>query len=245
MLKRNQCSIDNFQDVMKDITTCPVEDQNLFVETFNEELKSFSGAFSLASKKIIELKKIVDRSGKGTEVNQEYHIFIFTYQFLSNLYSSVKLMTLGFHVASGNLLRQTVEGMALSWLLSLNCEIQHHKKGIERFNFYVSFKDNQPFARSMYSIDLLEKNKDVIGVSRNGVDVLKNIKNISNFYSHATKVASLHLISTEEPDAYAIGGNFDSGNIKKYREKIQIRIEICKSLPGLIEILISNIKNLN
>lgn len=246
MSEKIYTSIDNPNDILKDITTCPTNDQSFFVEAFKEKLKKFSASFAEASKRIIELKKLTDRSGNGTDVNQEYYIFIFSYQFLNNLYSSVKLMSLGFHVASGNLLRQTVEGMALSWLLSLNFEIQHYRSNQNgSFNFFDSFKANERKAKSMYAIDLLQKNKDLIGIPPHGINALKNIRKIMNFYSHATKISSLHLVNTQEPDTYPIGGHFDSGNIKKYGIELQKRMELCNSLPKLINILISNMKNLN
>ena len=90
-----------------------------------------------------------------------------TYQFLDNLYSSTSILLHGFFTASGNLFRQTAEGMALSVLCPLDYKIKRkiNKNKFQVFNFYECFKIKKKFTYAHNAIKLLEQNQDDIGIT--------------------------------------------------------------------------------
>lgn len=247
MEKQKQVLINltNPREITTDLITCPEEEQRQFVDNLSDEIRAFAEVFANSYKDFVVLSQLIEKTKITKKISQKDYVFFFAYQFFDNLYSSVKIMALGFHVASGNLLRQTAEGLSLAWLLSLNHQIDHFWKNIDPFNFYECFRDKKHFAQSYLSITLLEKNKELLDLTGIGLEFIQALKKHTNFFSHPTGISTLSLINVNDSSQMFIGGGFDSGKIKQYREEMEARILLCKSFPELIKILIVNVKKLH
>ncbi|MFA6012908.1 MAG: hypothetical protein WC799_23170 [Desulfobacteraceae bacterium] len=245
-IKENSINPRKVEDLIKELTSPNISDLEKFSEAFPEEILEFSEIFSKTYIKYIELERIVERSSNDTQgVSQENCVLFFTLQFIQNLFSSTKLLLSGYQLASGNLLRQVIEGMAITILCSLKCNIKrkvNNKKFIE-FNYYRDFKADKEYARSHKAVSLLSINKDISGVTEYGEQIIKLFKDHGNQYSHPNFRNTLLLIPKESFGNKMFFGNyFDPERIQDYKDELFIRIILCEKLPDLIDKLSNNIK---
>jgi hypothetical protein len=237
-------------DIVKELAHPNSEEIDQFAKLFPEDILKFAELFSEAYKKWLELNHCIGNAKRiNAEPSQKDYIMFFSHQILDNLFTSMKMLLMGFQTASGNLMRQVAEGSAIVILLSLNFEIKREirKRGKVRwkkFYYFKSFKEDKSYARSHKAIYLLEKNKDAINISEYGLNLLKLFKDNYNKYSHPTFFSTSSFVSLEKPGRLYIGGAFDDGKIEWYKHEIKSKIFFCDKLPGLIRGLIIKVKEL-
>ncbi|MFH1983942.1 MAG: hypothetical protein ABIL58_19045 [Pseudomonadota bacterium] len=249
-MKERIVSPQNPQEVLTELT-CPNKDEiDEFLKAFPAEILQFSESFSTAYKGYLELNHTtLCPSNTDGEITQKDYVTFFTYQILDNLFTSTKTLLSGFQTASGNLLRQATEGIAVVILLSLDHTIQRteRRKGKEKkktFHFYQSFKNEKAYALSHLAIRLLLENQKLVGITDYGIEMLGIIKEYSNKHSHPTFFSTSSFISYGMSGKMYLGGSFDKGKIDWYRSELQARIGFCDKLPALIRGLVKKVRDL-
>lgn len=240
----------NPDEIIKDLISPNVEELDQFTKQFPQEIVSFAESFSAAFKKYLELKHCAEKNAEKTRpIDQKDFVAFFSYQILDNLFTSFKTLLMGFQTASGNLMRQVAEGVAVVILCATNSEIkkEYKKNGktkSEYFHYYKCFKDDKSYARAHMAISLLENNKEIVKISDYGIEILKLLKDHNNKYSHPNFWSTSSFISIGNPGKMYIGGCFDEGKVEWYKHEIEARIRFCKKLPRLIDGLILRVKDL-
>ncbi len=245
-IKENKIKPEKVEDLVKELTSPNNFELEKFSKTFPEEILEFSENFSKTYKKFYELERVVDLSLNDTQgVSQENCILFFTFQFIQNLFSSTKLLLFGYQLASGNLMRQVIEGAAIAILCSLKCKIKRkvNKNEYNEFFYFKSFKEEKDYAKSHKAVNLLVLNKDISGITKHGEQIIKLFKSHGNDYSHPNFRNTLLMIPKESfENKIYFGSYFDPERIEEYRNELIVRIKLCKILPDLIDKLLINVK---
>ena len=204
-------------EILKELTSPNVEELDEFTKTFPQEIVSFAESFSAAFKKYLELRHCAEKNAEETRpIDQKDFVVFFSYQILDNLFTSLKTLLMGFQTASGNLMRQVAEGVAVVILCATSSEIKRNykrngKPKTKTFHYYECFKGDKGYARAHMAISLLENNKEVVIISDYGIDILKLLKEHYNKYSHPNFWGTSSFISIRNPGKMYIGGCFDEG----------------------------------
>jgi hypothetical protein len=234
------------EDIIKELTNPNYEEIDAFSSNFPHEIYQFGESFSKVYKKFLELWRFTDYKDKKEEgVSQKDYVTFLTYLILDNLFTSTKLILLGFQTASGNLMRQVVEGIAVVILCSLQENIKIDTEGnvIER-QYFKSLLGKKYYTEPQKAISTLELNKENINITEYGLKLLGLVKNYYSLYSHPTVWSTRSYISNGKPGKLYIGGGFDDGKIQEYKNELKSRVALCDKLPKLIDGLIKKVKKL-
>ena len=195
---------------------------------------------------MLELWHFTDDENKKEEgVPQKDYVAFFTYLILDNLFTSTKLILLGFQTASGNLMRQVVEGIAVVILCSLQEDIKINTEGnVIKRHYFKSLLKKKYYTEPQKAISTLELNKENIYLSEYGLELLRLVKNYYSLYSHPTVWSTRSFISNGKPVRFSIGGGFDDGKIQEYKDELKSRVALCDTLPEFIDGLIQRVKEL-
>ncbi len=236
----------NPDEVIKELTSPNLEELDQFTKHFPQEVVGFAESFSDVFKKYLELRHCAEKNAEKTRpIGQKDFVVFFSYQILDNLFTSFKTLLMGFQTASGNLMRQVVEGVAVVILCATSSQIKRKDKTkTKNFHYYECFKTDKSYARSHNSIRLLEDNKEIVRISDYGLEILKLLKEYNNRYSHPSFWSTSSFISIGNPGKMYIGGCFDEGKVEWYKQEIEARIQFCRKLPPLFDGLLLRVKDL-
>ncbi len=237
-------------EVIKELTSPNVDELDKFTKSFPKATVNFAELFSTAFKKFLELKHCAEQGAPADRpIGQRDFVVFFTYQVLDNLFTSMKTLLMGFQTASGNLMRQVVEGVAVVILCATSTQIKriykrNGKTKTKCFHYYEAFKNDKAYARAHMAIGLLESNRNLVGISDYGIEILELLKEHNNKYSHPTFWSTSSFISMGNPGKMYIGGCFDQGKLRWYKQEIAARGHFCRKLPELIDGLTLRMGNL-
>ena len=192
-------------EVIKELTNANSYEIDQFAKHYPEEIFKFSESFSAAFKGYLELKHFAEKNiTKDKPISQVDYINFFCYQIFDNLFTSFKILLMGFQTASGNLMRQVAEGVAIVILCANTFNIKRtEKKGkkinTKEFYYYNAFKEGKSYAKAHRAIQLLDENKDTIGISDYGIEILKLLKEQNNANSHPNMWSTSAFISIGKP----------------------------------------------
>ena len=236
----------NPDEIIRELTSPNLEELDQFSKHFPQEVVDFAESFSDVFKKYLELRHSAEKNAEKTRpIGQKDFVVFFSYQILDNLFTSFKTLLMGFQTASGNLMRQVAEGVAVVILCATNSQIKRKDKTkTKSFQYYECFKIDKSYARSHNAIRLLENNKEIVRISDYGLEMLKLLKEYNNRYSHPNFWSTSSFISIGNPGKMYIGGCFDEGKVEWYKQEIEARIQFCRELPRLFDGLIFKVKNL-
>lgn len=91
------------------------------------------------------------------------------------------------------------------------------------------------------SIAQLELNCDTLGISRDAIKKFRLVQNHYHLFSHPGLVGMASRMDMGEPGQIYIGGNFDAAKLPAYKIEIAERTELCRTLPKIIDGLISRL----
>ena len=230
----------NPKEIFKELSNNNDDIIDNFLQHFPKEILDFSEAYANAYKKHMELNYLI----KDTNILQKGYIAGLMYLLCKNLLSSFKIFIFGYQVPSGNMMRQVIEGVALTILCSLHDDIiiSKGKKGIKTINFYESLISNKPEAQSHKAIHYLKLNSEKIGINQKGIETLEKQRKFFHNFSHPSQLSLGTSISFQLPGKSYLGGSFDQCKIENYKKELTNRTNFCKILPNIIERVIFHTK---
>jgi len=141
---------------------------------------------------------------------------------------SMELFLRGHLVASGNLMRQVLEAIAMSLLSS--------GKTLNVLDLFVEGKyTTQSAVRDM------RRNRKVLGLLDAGVDALVNAEKFYHQHSHLSQLTIASMFSFQHDAAFYVGASFDEGKVDGYDREMGSRMELTGVFPDFIEAVRSNI----
>ena len=150
---------------------------------------------------------------------------------------------MGYQTPSGNLMRQALEGVALSTLCALNehIEIKIKKNRTKEIHFYSCFIENKGVAKSHKALDRLEHNCEKLGIQKEAITIFKKSRSHFHKHSHTSKTSLATMMSFENPGKSFVGGSFDKGKVEIYKIELQERNNFCRILPNIFGWLIDKV----
>jgi hypothetical protein len=141
---------------------------------------------------------------------------------------SMELFLRGHLVASGNLMRQVLEAIAMSLLSS--------GKTLNILDLFVEGKYSTKNAvRDMH------RNRKVLGLLDAGVDALIEAEKFCHQYSHLSQLTIASVFSFQHDAAFYVGASFDEGKVNGYDREMGSRMELAGVFPDFVEAVKSNI----
>ncbi|MDR0242896.1 MAG: hypothetical protein LBJ65_14950 [Burkholderia sp.] len=157
---------------------------------------------------------------------------------LDDLLVATKLLLAGKLAAAGNVMRQVIEGIAMSILCAADGELilEYRKKsGAVRGCYWERAWRSDPSVQAHHALKQLDWNAAQLGVLPQAVEVLARSKKHYNQFSHCgwATIASRAVRNT--PGLVYLGGHFDEGKLDVYRDEMQQRIGLCRVLPRVLD----------
>jgi len=165
----------------------------------------------------------------------------FVFGVMDDLVVSMKLMVTGKMIASGNMMRQVIEGVCVAILCSSPKPIQLSKTE-EVVYWEIASDPEEKRARSHKALANLKDNADILGIEPNAIARLEVARKKYNNFSHPNLLSTATRMQFGELSKVFVGGTFDDQKIDAYRAEINERIGIASILPGLIRHLADVLK---
>jgi hypothetical protein len=167
----------------------------------------------------------------------------FVFGVLDDLVVSTKLLLTGKLPASGNLMRQVVEGIAMSFLCStdelliIETKTKNRPPVMARYWEKVWGEDER--AQGYRAVGQLGLNAVKLGVAAGAVEQLRRAKKYYNGFSHCGTTTITNRVPLEEVGVFHLSGLFDEAKLDFYIAELDSRISLCRVLPPFMEHLIA------
>jgi len=163
----------------------------------------------------------------GSEKNEKHaYVSALTYSAITLHIQSMKLFLSGQPVASGNLLRQVIEAIALALICSGKLDV------LDRF-IEDKYSPNNAVRDAC-------RHYEKLGILKDSVTTLRDAQQFYHRYSHPTKmtIASVTSLSGE---GYYVGASFDDAKVAAYEKEVNNRVNLAQVFPSFIEAVKSNV----
>lgn len=227
-------NLTNPTEVIKEIFDDDHWIKDEFTKYFSSEIMQFSEAFSESFKRFPQLDKLCSGDSE-----QAAFVASFIFVIFDDLLVSMKLLIAGKMVASGNLMRQSIEGMAISILCSSSEPVKIKKDKLVNYWELVKSQDKQVKAGN--SIGHLELDCDKLCVSRDAFNKFQSAQSHYHQFSHPGFIGMAFRMDRGKSGSIYIGGNFDTAKLSAYKIEIEERTGLCRILPNMIDGLISRL----
>jgi len=181
------------------------------------------------------------------EDEQALYVLGFIHGIFDDLITSTKLLVTGKVIPSGNLMRQALEGIPVAILCSSRKLLLISGKGKKRqpsvpVKYWELVKNIDKRVESYKAISHLELNRIQLSANKDAIDELKKGIKIYHQFSHPS-ISSLvvRVRETETDIAHFIGGVFNDAMRPKYKYEIEQRTNLCRVLPNLIEMVVTQL----
>lgn len=165
----------------------------------------------------------------------------FIFGVMDDLVVSMKLLLLGKMIASGNMMRQAIEGVCVAFLCSAKEPIAVSKKDTVVY-WEVAMDEEDPRARSYRALDHLERNSETLGIDSDAIERFKVARKKYHRFSHPNRLSTATRMQFGELNKMFVGGTFDQEKIEAYKFEINERIGLSKILPSLIRDLVKRLQ---
>ena len=168
----------------------------------------------------------------------------FAYGVLDDLLTSTKLLFAGKLLASGNLMRQAVEGIAISFLCSTDALliIETKKKRPVMARYWEKLESGDPRTHGHHALRQLRWNAATLAVGADAVERLRVAVDRYNGFSHCGPFAIANRVSLDGLGTVYAGGHFDPAKLEGYRFEMNERIGLCRALPTFMERLLETMR---
>lgn len=181
----------------------------------------------------------LNEAAKAAETVRTALVGAFVFGVLDDLVTSTKLLLTGKFPASGNLMRQVIEGIAISVLCAAETPVVLRRKTkkvtLVKALYWEWLNNAHSLTRGFLAVDQLEWNAQALGVFQEAVVRLQERKAYYNAFSHCGTTTLTNRIPLEGPGMFHLGGLFDEAKLVSYQAELESRINLCRVLPQFIQ----------
>jgi hypothetical protein len=197
------------------------EVRNSFVNQFSFDI----GKFSFDMTKAFEKWKAFDDKVEGDR--EKAAISGILYLAITLNISSMKLFISGNPIASGNIHRQVLESIALSYLFS--------DKSLDTLDLFLK----QKYSAHKAIKDII-RHQSKLKLNKYSLEILSNSY---RFYEHYYKITSSTIasfVSIADKDIH-LSPKFDETKMSEYKKEIDMRVDLASIFNNIIDSVISNV----
>lgn len=210
-----------------------VKDQ--FAQHVGQAVLELCEALAACFRLVPSLNDAANRSG----TTRAAFVAGFVFGVLDDILISTKLLLTGKLPASGNVMRQVVEGIAMSILCSADRPVivrqATKRKHAVMALYWERLERDDSCTQGHLAMSQLEWNAAALGVNAVAVERLRAAKTHYNIFSHCGKVTIASRMALEQVGTAYVGGHFDLAKLDGYRNELDQRIGLCRVLPPFIE----------
>jgi len=219
-------------DIANFISVEDTDSRKAFNDDFKAEIEELSLILSEAFK-LLEISDCYrDQSPRATSVSGYLFIAI------ESAVTAMQLLSLGHLAPAGNSMRISYESLCLSVLLQKRNKIQV-RNGKHKIDFYSEYTKRSGNTTADKAIDLVIKNKDILGLNEGGADFLITAKKFYNGYSHASLMLVHSKIKPSTMEMYVAGG-YEHDRFEIFRKQIQFIIRFSRNFDAWIKAVAYN-----
>ncbi|WP_428606610.1 hypothetical protein [Sedimenticola sp.] len=216
-------SIEKAQEViLKEITSDNSDVRSEYLEMFGKEIESFSNSMAQAYIKWKEFDNEINGDERRAMVSAV------VYSAISLNIASLSVFLSGHTVASGNLMRQVCESIALALLCSG-----------KTLNVLDRYRDDK-YSTTVAVRDVIRHAK-ALSLHGDALEVLKNSQEFYHKYSHVTNMTIAIGMSFSQKGALYVGASFDEGKIDIYKKEVAGRVSLAGVFTNFVEGVSSNV----
>ncbi|MDN8035773.1 hypothetical protein [Burkholderia vietnamiensis] len=158
----------------------------------------------------------------------------FVFGMLDDVLTSTKLLVTGEVLASGNLTRQVIEGIAMAALCSTDdlLIIDAKKPRPVMARYWKKLEAGDARTQGHRAVAQLKLNAAALEFNADAVGRLERAKPHYNGFSHAGTFSIAARVALREPGMAFVGGHFDDAKLDGYRAELRERISLCRVLPA-------------
>ncbi|KVN19067.1 MULTISPECIES: hypothetical protein [unclassified Burkholderia] len=160
---------------------------------------------------------------------------------LDDLMVSTKLLLGGKLPASGNVMRQAIEGIAMALLCSTDSLLvieQKDNRPPVQARYWKKVWTGDTRVQGQHAIRQPGWNAAALGVKPEGIKRLRDAQPFFHPFSHCGQVATVHRAALAQPGVWNLGGHFEEAKLDGYRTHMAQRIGLCSVLPGFLDRLL-------
>ncbi|KVU14183.1 hypothetical protein WK62_31075 [Burkholderia ubonensis] len=160
---------------------------------------------------------------------------------VDDLIVSTKLLLVGKVPASGNVMRQAIEGVAMALLCSTDEDlvIQARPKQRDiRGCYWRMVWDGNRLVQGQHALRQLEWNAAALRVNPEGTAALVEVQKFFHPFSHCGPTTIASRAALEQPGIFHLGGHFEAAKLDGYRAHMTQRINLCSLLPLFMDHLL-------
>lgn len=165
----------------------------------------------------------------------------FAFGVIDDLVVSTKLLLAGKGPASGNTMRQAIEGVAMAVLCSTDAPLilKMVGKAPQRIACYwQKLNQGDPCTQGNHALKQLEWNGRTLQVSAEAIHALRKAQQHYHRFSHCGPVTIGLRHMLDGPPMTWLGGQFDAAKLDWYRAELRERIALAQALPGVFAHLV-------
>jgi len=221
-----------YKEIYKSISSDDVESRSDFMCDFETEISKLSEVFSDAFKLLEASPCHNDSSTRASTVSGYLALAI------ESAVTATQLLVLGHVAPAGNSMRISYESLCYSALLKKEVELSV-PNGKHKFDFYKDYLNQSAHTKAHKVIDLVVKNKELLGLNQGGVDFLVGAKSFYNGYSHSSFLLLHSKIKPSTRQLYVAGG-YEKERHDLFSEHLKFINRYSKNLEGWIKAVAYN-----
>ena len=226
----------SIQEIMNEFHVDYAEEVNQFSQEYPEDIIKFCELITQCFKK----HRLFDRNKNPSQ--KESLTASYVYSTIDNIYTSAKLLAIGFIVPSGNMYRQSIESICMAILMSSPFRLVLSKNG-QPTDFLDAFENDNKLAWPFKALEHLERNADLLEIDSSSLEKLLKTKDFYNNFSHSSKLAvGLRTTGSGEDAKWIIGGGIGFEDLEIVQKEFADRIAYTEILPDAINEIYERVK---
>jgi len=219
--------MDRFEDIHRKVHSAIIQDNSDARKMFLSHFSFDIGKFSYDMAKAFQKWKSFDDKIQGDR--KKAAISGILYLAITLNISSMKLFISGNQIASGNIHRQVLESIALSYLFS--------DKSLDTLELFMKRKYSAHEA-----IKDVIRHQSKLNLDKFSLDTLSNSYRFYEHYYNITSNTIASFVSISDKVIH-LSPEFDETKLSEYKKEIDMRVDLASIFYNIIDIVFSNVSN--
>ncbi len=217
-------------DIIEELDCGFVEQVNYFNSNFSNKKKEFSQLIKECFA-IHDRLPSPEKHEKRQQLSKAYGYFA-----IDCAFTSFQQIMIGYLLPSGNMLRNSLESIALSALFAHNGKVVRMKKKKEiKYDFFEDFENNKSHAKAHLAISTAKRNWEALGIHEDAINHIDEIRAAYNSLCHASVLSMTTRVSSHEKPQWILGGDIMHFSKDTLNREVNYRISLANLIKNLLQ----------
>ncbi|WP_186080408.1 hypothetical protein [Burkholderia gladioli] len=219
--------------------------RSFFAKALVQEIDAVASAYAFAFQHVGPVFDAVKR----LDTMQAHMVVSFVLGVFDEVMVSTQLLLVGKLPAAGNLMRQAIEGIAMATLCSAGVplvinrrEARGRKPAVDETAYYHRLlMQHDPRVQGHHAVRQLAWNAERLGVNPGAIPGIRDAQHYYSDFSHCGPITVGSRTRLDgERGVMSIGGHYDEMKLPLYRAEMEERLNLCRMLPSVIDLLLKS-----